>query len=82
MHGQKNIKLSHVCVTCLLSLTLLTILDKDKQREASLNLINISGLFFSLVYGLFKDAGLKTSSGELVVTSSGELVVNDAFESM
>ena len=52
----------------------LTILDKDKQHEASLKLLNIPGLYFSLLYGSFNDAGLRTSSGERAV--------NDAFERM
>jgi hypothetical protein len=52
----------------------LTILDKDKQHEASIKLLYIPGLYFTLVYGSFNDAGLKTSSGERVV--------NDAFESL
>ena len=52
----------------------LTILDKDKQHEASLNLLNIPGLYFSLVYGSFNDAGLKTSSGERAVTDAFERI--------
>jgi hypothetical protein len=50
----------------------LTTIDKDKQHEGSLKLLNIPGLYFSFVYGVFNDAGLKTSFGERVV--------NDAFE--